>query len=60
MSEIKNAGYKGYLILGAAISLLLFVFLVVYIYKGNNERVPQEPLLYGSYLVDSIRATLTA
>lgn len=60
MSEIKHAGYKGYLLLGAAISLLLFIFLVVYIYKENNDRVPEAPMLYGSYLVDAVRATLRA
>lgn len=59
MSEIREAGIKGYAILGAFIALLLFVFLVVYIYKANGERVPADPQLYG-YLVDAASAAFRA
>ncbi len=59
MSEIKSAGIKGYVVLGAFIALLLFVILVVYIYKGNQAGVPAEPELYGS-LRQVATATLRA
>ena len=59
MSEIKSAGIKGYVVLGAFIALLLFVVLVVYIYKGNQERVPADPLLYG-YLRTAATTVLRA
>ena len=52
MSEIKDAGIKGYVILGAFLAFLLFVILVVYLYKANGELVPAEPLRYG----DALRA----
>ncbi|MEL7160572.1 MAG: hypothetical protein AAFN92_07425 [Bacteroidota bacterium] len=50
MSEIKSAGIKGYVVLGAFIALLLFVFLVVYLYQYNDYRVPAEPERYGLLL----------
>jgi len=59
MSEIKSAGIKGYAILGAFLAFMLFVFLVVYIYKYNNNGVPQDPELYGDLLtvvVNNFRA----
>ncbi|SEQ69764.1 hypothetical protein [Neolewinella agarilytica] len=59
MSEIKSAGIKGYAILGAFIAFLLFVFLVVYLYKYNNNGVPEEPQLYSDLLttfVSGLRA----
>ena len=59
MSEIKQAGNKGYVLLFAAVGLLLFVALVVYIYKENNERVPADPQLYGflkTTMVNALRA----
>ena len=59
MSEIKQAGIKGYVIMGAFIGLLLFVFLVVYIYKANNSGVPQDPDHYGA-IIDGARAVLSA
>ena len=58
MSEINNAGIKGYAILGAVIALLLFVILVVYLYQANDYRVPEEPLRYGATLTDGVRALL--
>ena len=46
--EIKHAGSKGYLLMGGFIALLLFVILVVYLYKANQNFVPQDPELYGA------------
>ena len=45
--EIKHAGIKGYVLLGGVIALLLFVILVVYLYKANQAFVPEDPELYG-------------
>ncbi|NJC26169.1 hypothetical protein [Neolewinella antarctica] len=59
MSEIKQAGIKGYALLGAFIAILLFLFLVIYIYKANGNGVPESPDLYG-YLAESARAVLRA
>ncbi|NJB86497.1 hypothetical protein GGR26_002265 [Lewinella marina] len=47
MSEIKHAGTKGYILLGGFIAFLLFVILVVYLYKANQAFVPEQPDLYG-------------
>lgn len=47
MSEVKEAGIKGYVIMGAFIAFLLFVVLVVFIYKYNQNFVPTSPELYG-------------
>lgn len=47
MSEIKAAGIKGYVVMGAFLAFLLFVFLVVFIYKYNQNFVPESPELYG-------------
>ncbi|MBC6996697.1 hypothetical protein QWY85_02130 [Neolewinella lacunae] len=58
MSEIKSSGTKGYVVMGAAIALLLFVFLVVYIYKANNSGVPESPEYYGQLLLDTVEAQL--
>ena len=58
MSEIKQAGIKGYVVLGAVIGLLLFVVLVVYIYKENQDRVPSDLLLY-SALEQRLHAALS-
>lgn len=52
MSEIKSAGIKGYALLGAFLAFLLFVILVVYIYKYNNNGVPGEVQLYGDLLTN--------
>ena len=59
MSEIKQAGIKGYVILLSFIGLLLFVALVIYVYKANNNGVPQDPQLYG-YLKDTVTYALRA
>jgi hypothetical protein len=59
MSEIKSAGFKGYVVLGSVIALLLFVFLVVYLYQYNDYRVPEEPQRYGDLIQAGVRA-LTA
>ncbi|MTB49605.1 hypothetical protein [Lewinella sp. W8] len=59
MSEIKSAGFKGYVVMGAAIALLLFVFLVVYLYQYNDYRVPEDPQRYGALIEAGLR-TLTA
>ena len=40
MSEIKNAGTKGYVILFGFLFFLLFIILVVSIYKANMSGVP--------------------
>ncbi|MCP9236418.1 hypothetical protein [Lewinella sp. JB7] len=58
MSEIKQAGIKGYVLMGSFIAFLLFVILVVYLYKANQAFVPETPELYG-YL-HAIPATLNA
>lgn len=50
MSEVKSAGIKGYVVMGAFIALLLFVILVVFIYKYNQNFVPASPEYYGSLL----------
>ncbi len=50
MSEIKHAGNKGYILLGGFVAFLLFVILVVYLYKANQAFVPQDPELYGQML----------
>lgn len=50
MSEIKSAGNKGYVLMGAAIALFLFVLLVVFVYKYNQNFVPESPQYYGSLL----------
>lgn len=44
MSEIKHSGIKGYALLAAFVALLLFVILVVYLYKYNNYLVPEDPM----------------
>lgn len=59
MSEIKSAGIKGYAVLGAFLAFLLFVILVVYLYKYNNNMVPEQPERYGDLLVATMRS-LTA
>jgi len=58
MSEIKSAGIKGYAVLGAAIALLLFVFLVVYLYQYNDYRVPEDPERYSELAQTAIRRLL--
>ncbi|MFK8162685.1 MAG: hypothetical protein AB8H12_09510 [Lewinella sp.] len=50
MSEIKSAGIKGYAFLGAVIALFLFVVLVVYLYRYNNNFVPEEPQKYSDLI----------
>lgn len=45
--EIKSAGTKGYVVLGTVLALLLFVILVVFVYKYNQNFVPESPELYG-------------
>lgn len=47
MSEVKSAGIKGYVIMGAFIGFLLFLILVISIYKHNQAFVPTSPELYG-------------
>lgn len=39
--EIKNAGSKGYFLLIMFISFLLFIILVVSVYKANFNYLPQ-------------------
>lgn len=58
MSEIKSSGTKGYVVLGTVIALLLFVFLVVYIYKANNNGVPENPEYYGRLLLKTVETQL--
>ena len=58
MSEIKSAGFKGYVVMGAAIALLLFVFLVVYLYQYNGYRVPEDPQRYGDLLQAGLNALI--
>ncbi|MBB4079316.1 hypothetical protein GGR28_001936 [Lewinella aquimaris] len=55
MSEIKQAGFKGYVLMGSFIALLLFVILVIYLYKANQAFVPEQPELYG-YLSTTLQA----
>lgn len=40
MSEIKNAGGKGYCLMVFLVSLFLFVALVVYLYYYNFKFLP--------------------
>jgi hypothetical protein len=58
MSEIKSSGIKGYALLGAFIALLLFVILVVYIYKANNNFVPEKPEYWSQLAATSVRTLL--
>lgn len=58
MSEIKSAGIKGYALMGAIIAILLFVILVVYLYKYNNNFVPESPQLYGEAVRTAVRGLL--
>lgn len=58
MSEVKSAGIKGYVVLGAFIALLLFTFLVVYLYQYNNTGVPENPELYGDLAQATVRQFL--
>ncbi|MEM1357136.1 MAG: hypothetical protein AAGF89_03010 [Bacteroidota bacterium] len=55
MSEIKSAGIKGYVVLGAFIALLLFTILVVYLYQYNDYRVPEDPERYGDLVQAAAR-----
>lgn len=57
MSTIRRAGNKGYVVMGIFLALFLFVILCIYIYKLNNERVPEDPMYYG-WLYDGARALL--
>ena len=50
MSTIKHAGIKGYLLLGGFVAFLLFVILVIYLYKANQAFVPDDPEYYGLLL----------
>jgi hypothetical protein len=59
MSEIKSAGIKGYAFFGALIALFLFVILVVYLYRYNQNFVPENPERYSELLqaaVSSLKA----
>ncbi len=47
MSEIKQAGFKGYILMGSVVALFLFIVLMIYIYKYNQRFVPESPELYG-------------
>ena len=58
MSEIKSAGFKGYVVLGSFIALLLFVFLVVYLYQYNDYRVPEDPQRYGDLIEAALRTLI--
>ena len=59
MSEIKSSGIKGYAFLGGVIAIFLFVILVVYIYKYNQNFVPQNPEKW-SDLIQAAGRTLVA
>ncbi|PPK88529.1 hypothetical protein CLV84_1497 [Neolewinella xylanilytica] len=52
--EIKHAGIKGYVIMGGVVAFLLFVVLVIYLYKANQAFVPEDPELYGT-LINGMR-----
>jgi hypothetical protein len=54
MSEIKSAGIKGYAFFGALIALFLFVILVVYLYRYNNNFVPDEVQRYSDLLQTAV------
>jgi len=56
MSEIKSAGIKGYAFMAGVIAILLFVILVVYLYKYNNNFVPEKPLKYSELAVTFVRS----
>lgn len=44
--------------MGAVIALLLFVILVVYLYKYNNNFVPEDPERYGQIVRTAVRGLL--
>jgi hypothetical protein len=56
MSEIKSAGIKGYAVLGTTIALFLFVVLVVYLYRYNNNFVPEEPQKYSDFIQAAVQS----
>ncbi|MGB3546480.1 MAG: hypothetical protein WBA17_05870 [Saprospiraceae bacterium] len=41
MSEVKNAGTKGYAILFAIIGFFLFMLLLMYVYNYNFRFIPE-------------------
>lgn len=50
MSEIKSSGVKGYAFLGGVIAIFLFIVLVVYLYKYNQNFVPENPEKWSSLI----------
>ncbi len=58
MSDIKQAGFKGYILMGGVVAFFLFIVLVIYLYKYNQRFVPESPELYGylSAVVQDFRA----
>lgn len=44
--------------MGAFVALLLFVILVVYIYKYNNNFVPEKPEYWSELATASVRALM--
>lgn len=57
MSEVKNAGIKGYIVMGGLVALFLFLLLVIYVYKANQAMVPEDPERWGS-LLESATTTI--
>jgi len=58
MSEIKSAGIKGYAFMGGVIAIFLFIILVVYLYKYNQNFVPQDPEKWSNLVQAAGRALL--
>jgi hypothetical protein len=58
MSEIKSAGTKGYAFMGGVIAIFLFVILVVYLYKYNQNFVPENPEKWSDLVQTTGRALL--
>jgi len=58
MSEIKSSGVKGYAFLGGVIAIFMFIVLVVYLYKYNNNFVPENPERWSEMIQSAGRALL--
>lgn len=56
MSEIKSSGVKGYAFLGGVIAIFMFIVLVVYLYKYNQNFVPESPTRYSDLIQSAGRA----
>lgn len=58
MSEIKSSGVKGYAFLGGVIAIFMFIVLVVYLYKYNQNFVPENPTKWSNVIEAAGRSLL--